>query len=322
MKFSTPVELPEKAVQISPRSHIMLIGSCFTEHIGRHISKCLPSSQIAVNPSGILYNPQTICSTINRLMPSSYDFDRTQAFLSIDGLWHHWQYSTQFAAPSLDSLKELLETRWKQTYKIFNSLDLLFITFSTDHIYCLNDGPLKDTVVANCHKQPGKMFYETVSDMDSLYSMWDALLYSLESSHPALKIVFTLSPYRYAKYGMHENALSKARLLLLIDRLCRNHKQTSYFPAYEIITDELRDYRFYAPDMLHPTEQAADYVWERLSEWCFDNEMKVYAHERQALTRDLNHRPINPESTEFLKFQERLKERQLHFEQKWNEKWT
>lgn len=322
MKFSTPVELPKSVVHISPRSHIMLIGSCFTEHIGRHISECLPSSQITVNPSGILYNPKSICNTIRHLLSPSFKFDEPMTFQSTDGLWHHWHYSTLFTAPNREELKERLRAAWESAHDVFNRIDLLLITFSTDHAYGLNEGPLKGTLVANCHKQPGRMFYETVLTLEFLREIWDSLLTDLQKTHPTLKVVFTLSPYRYAKYGMHENALSKARLLLLIDELCHNHEQATYFPSYEIITDELRDYRFYAPDMLHPTEQAADYVWERFTEWCFGNEMKEYAHERQALTRDLNHRPIHPESAEFRRFQDRVKERQLLFEQKWNEKWS
>ena len=166
------------------------------------------------------------------------------------------------------------------------------------------------------------MFDEVILDPEQLKEMWDMLLYQLKHIRPELKVVFTLSPYRYYKYGMHENALSKARLLLLIDYLCRTHEQASYFPAYEIITDELRDYRFYAPDMLHPTEQAADYVWERFSDWTFTDEMKIYARERQALQRDLNHRPLNPDSTASILFKEKVEARLKLFEKKWNETWT
>ena len=322
MKFNTPVELPESPLQITPQSHVLLTGSCFTEHIGHRLGESLPTPQTFVNPNGILYNPGSIYNSIIDLMSPCYDFSKPLAFEASDGLWHHWHYSTLFSAPSREALERRLKEQWEKAHQVFNRLDVLLITFSTDHAYCLNAGPLEGTIVANCHKQPGRMFNETILDPDNLKEMWDMLLSQLKRSHPHLKIVFTLSPYRYYKYGMHENALSKARLLLLIDHLCRTHEQVCYFPAYEIVTDELRDYRFYAPDMLHPTEQAADYVWERFCDWAFTNEMKIYACERQTLLRDLNHRPLNPDSAEFLRFQSKVEERRRLFEKKWNEKWT
>lgn len=321
MKFSTPVELPERTVQLTPRSRVMLIGSCFTEHIGRHLSECLPASQLMLNPNGILYNPASICDALERLIAYPADDLDTLAFETADGWWHHWHFSTLFAAPSLLELKARLHDEQEKAHRVFRKLDVLLITLSTDHAYRLKEGPGKGLTVANCHKQPARIFDEAVLDFDGLCQRGDALLNRLKKSHPDLQIVFTLSPYRYAKYGMHENALSKARLLLWTDYLCQNHRQVSYFPAYEIITDELRDYRYYEPDMLHPTAQAADYVWERFCEWAFTPELKAYARERQALMRDLNHRPLHPDSAEYLRFRKKVEERRKLFEEKWNETW-
>ena len=322
MNFRTPVDLPENTLTITPHSHVMLTGSCFTEHIGKHFNESLPPAQVQVNPNGILYNPGSIFNALSDWLSPCYHFAPAQAFEGTDGLWHHWQYSTLWTAPSCEALRACLEQQWIKTHQLLEHLDVLFVTFSTDHVYCLNEGPLAGTWVANCHKQPGKMFTETILDLENLCSMWDSLITQLHDKHPSVHVVFTLSPYRYAKYGMHENALSKARLLLLIDHLCHNHKQTSYFPAYEIVTDELRDYRFYTPDMLHPTEQTADYVWERFCDWAFTKEMKIYALERQRLLRDLNHKPLHEQSAEYLKFQQKMEERRKLFETKWNEKWT
>ena len=322
MKFSTPVDLPPRGIQVTPRSRVLLIGSCFTEHIGRHLNDSLPPSQVCINPSGILYNPGSICTTLEQLTSSNYHFSEQLAFPASDGLWHHWHYSTLFSAPTLEALRERLTQAWESSQQVLAHPDLLLITFSTDHAYLLKEGENRGTLVANCHKQPGRLFDETVLKPEALQKRWDKLLSRLHEQHPALEVVFTLSPYRYYKYGLHENALSKARLLLLTDYLCRNHPHTHYFPAYEIITDELRDYRFYAPDMLHPTDQAADYVWERFCDWSFDEEMRQYARERQALIRDLNHRPLNPESPDFIKFRQKTEERRRQFEDKWHEKWT
>ena len=322
MKFSTPVQLPECPLKLTPQSHVMLVGSCFTEHIGRHLGESMSPTRLSVNPNGILYNPGSLYNSLIDLMAPCYDFSRPLAFEAADGLWHHWHYSTLFSEPSREALEARLKQQWEDAHRVFSQLDLLLVTFSTDHAYCLNEGPLEGTIVANCHKQPARLFNETILDPGQLQEMWDMLLHQLRRSHPQLQVVFTLSPYRYYKYGLHENALSKARLLLLIDHLCRNHEQASYFPAFEIVTDELRDYRFYAPDMLHPTEQAADYVWERFCDWAFTNDMKIYARERQALQRDLNHRPLHPDSEEYIRFRSQVEERRRLFEKKWNEKWS
>ena len=132
-----------------------------------------------------------------------------------------------------------------------------------------------------------------------------------------LKVVFTLSPYRYRKYGMVENARVKARLLLLIDALCRRFEGAAYFPAYEIVTDELRDYRFYKEDMLHPSDQAVGYVWERFREWTFTPEMDEFAREWQSIARASAHRPLHPESEEHKRFVQTMESRRQLFRQKW-----
>lgn len=319
MNFRTIVSLPESAVSLTPQSRIMTIGSCFAEHIGQRMQLCLPEERVCVNPTGVLYNPGSIYNTLIDLMAPAYDASNPFAFEDADGLWHHWHHSTKYVAHSREELIADLSANWEKTKRAFDAIDVLFVTFSTDHAYYLAEGPLAGTLVANCHKQPARMFREEIIDPDEIYNLWSHLLHTLHRTHPGLHIVFTLSPYRYAKYGMHENALSKARQLLLIDRLCRGNDHTAYFPAYEIITDELRDYRFYEPDMIHPSQQAVDYVWERFTEWAFTEDMTVYARERQQVVRDFNHRPLNPDSNEHRTFKAKADERRRLFNKKWGE---
>ena len=322
MKFHTPVELPATILQLTPQSRIMTVGSCFADHIGQRLIQCLPNKQVKVNPNGVLYNPGSIYNLLIDLQAPCFDDSGHFLFQSNDGLWHHWHYSTLFTAPSSNELTEKLQKQWAEAKILFNQLDALFITFSTDHAYYLASGKLQGTLVTNCHKQPARLFVEDILDPADLFDSWNFLLHSLHRQNPSLQIIFTLSPYRYAKYGLHENALSKARLLQLIDSLCRNHEHTHYFPAFEIITDELRDYRFYEPDMLHPSEQAIDYVWERFETWAFTPELTAYAQDRQQILRDLAHHPLHPESPEALRFKAKLEERLKLFEKKWGKALT
>ena len=299
MNFRTIVSLPERSIQLSPQFRVMTIGSCFAEHIGKHLQACMRPDFLNINPTGVLYNPGSIYNALVDLMAPCFTSLEPFAFKASDGMWHHWLYSTKYVGQSKEELIKLLHEEWIEAKRVFTEMDVLLVTFSTDHAYYLTaEGEMQGCLVANCHKQPGRMFAEEVLDPDELYESWGNLLHSLLSANPKLQVVFTLSPYRYLKYGLHENALSKARLLQLIDKLCQTNERIFYFPTYEIITDELRDYRFYDADMSHPSQQAIDYVWEQFADWCFTPEMHEYARDRQLIWRDAQHRPMNPDSTD------------------------
>ena len=324
MDFRTPVSIPrDENIVLSPASNVMLVGSCFADHIGQMLQNALPSRQIRVNPNGTLYNPLSICRCISSLLADEAErgIDKDGYFVTTTGEWRHWDYATAFSAPTREKLERKLMETWENTKEVMKRLDLLFVTLSTDHVYQLvSEQGSRGRIVANCHKQPSRMFDERVADTDATYEAWRQMIELLKGMRPEVKVVFTLSPYRYAKYGMHENALSKARLLLLIDKLEKAYpKDVCYFPAYEIINDELRDYRFYAEDMLHPSDQAVAYVWERFSEWIFTPSMHEYAKERMALVRALEHRPLHPGSEEYQCFLQRTEEKRLAFERKWKQ---
>lgn len=320
MIFRTEVNLPEAAVQLTPQSGVMCVGSCFAQHMGDRLSECLPREQVMVNPTGVLYNPVSISTAIDLAVRPTCQMPEALAFEGNDGLWHHWWCSTLFSAESRDSLMQRLYTQWQQAHRLLKAADVLFVTLSTDMVYKLTGEAATDIVVANCHKQPARLFSHSVADLSYMERIWSELIEKLHALNPHLHIVLTLSPYRYTKDGLHANALTKARLLLLIDHLCSTCEGTSYFPAYEIITDELRDYRFYEPDMLHPSAQAIDYVWEKLQAWAFTPQLTDYARERQQIMRDMAHRPLHPESDAYKQFVAKREKRQQLFEKKWGTK--
>lgn len=264
----------------------MLLGSCFADEVGARLADRLPEGQVRVNPFGVLYNPDSIAQAIQLLM---MDAEQRRAaldsslFLARDGRWHSWLYGTKLTATSRE---ECLSLCLKACEGGQEATDLLVITLGTDRCYRLKaDG----RVVANCHKEPSALFDECADPHST--ALPDALRHLL-SCYPSMRVVMTVSPYRYAKYGFHESQLSKARLLLLTDSLCHELPNVTYFPAYELLLDELRDYRFYASDMLHPSEQAADYVFERFEQWCFTPELVASANERLRELKRSRHCPI------------------------------
>lgn len=318
----------------------MLCGSCFANEVGKRMEASLPSGHVMANPFGVLYNPLSIARFLESLMRPTWAEVGALMFEAPDGLTHCWEASTLFAASTSAELSQKLEGQWLSAKKLLLAADLLVVTFGTDHAYFLREGSLP---VANCHKMPSALFEERKLDLHEMQETWADLLGKLHSFCPNLKVVFTLSPYRYAKYGMHENALTKARLLLLVDALCRqgsSEKQMEgpksssapqgiktceenagnlYFPAYEILLDELRDYRFYEPDMLHPSAQAVEYIWELFKKWAFSTELMEYAQEKEKLLGSFRHHSLHPESPQTKAFQQKMKARVEAFEGKWRE---
>ena len=317
MQLITPVALPSTAIRLTPRSVVMCAGSCFADHMGERLRQSLPPQAVCVNPSGVLYNPISLSLSFDAWMQPSPTLLDEGMFQAGDRQFRHWLFSTRFEAATPELLRPIIKEAHQQAHSHLLRSQVLFITFSTDHVFFLQTPDGNELPVANCHKMPSRLFSEQVVSGQAMLERWQHTLRQLHVICPQLHVVFTLSPYRYVKHGLHQNALSKARLLLLTDALCETFPFVEYFPAYEIITDELRDYRFYAPDMLHPSEQAVDYVWERFRTHYFTPALSEFAHEQAQLLRDESHRPLHPESETYRLFQLRCQERRIAFEQKW-----
>ncbi len=303
MKLMTTVEIPSLKRPISLHHRIALIGSCFAEHIGAKMRQSgLPA---LVNPFGVLYNPLSILRVMTS-NPMSNDL----YFRDEDDRWHCWLTDSRSNASTLEACRAaILSARGKL---IEWNPTTIIITLGTNRYYQRVDGEL---VVGNCHKRPQAEFTEkalTVEEcMETLEKLCDLF--------PRAQMIFTVSPYRYAKYGFHESRLSKAVLLLAIEELQhRRPEQVDYFPAYEIVLDELRDYRFYSPDLLHPSEQAIDYIWERFVDQCVDNETSRYLYDFEPIRKALQHRPDDPLSPAAHRFREQTQLRMRELMAKYN----
>lgn len=295
MEFRTKVVLPSSDFTLSLQQRVLFLGSCFAENVGRRLAE--EPFACRVNPFGVLYNPVSIARMMQLVCGEKELLE--SFFFSSNGEWHSWLNDSEFDASTAEGCCSKLTARILEIRKELEGIDVLFLTLGTSRCYIHKE---LDFVVGNCHKQPDRTFRE--EDL-AIWQMEDVLSCALEClwrKNPHLQVVFTVSPYRYAKYGFHESQLSKAKLLLTIEQLQVKYEKCSYFPAYEIMMDELRDYRFYAADMLHPSVLAIDYIWECFSKVYFSEDTRSVLKEWKAIRGALNHKPRNPDSEVYKDF--------------------
>lgn len=271
MFFRTEVLIPKPSFSIRPLQRMLFVGSCFADNIGRRFEE--EKFRAVVNPYGVMYNPVSILHTVGRYVDENRD-------------------SLAAARPEGESGREV-------------PLVAVF-TLGTNHVYRLKE---TGEIVDNCQKRPQRLFQEEELTIDQCRDALAEAVDKLRGIVPGVQVIITVSPIRYAKYGFHGSQLSKATLLLAADRLCREYGCCSYFPAYEIVNDELRDYRFYKEDMLHPSDQAVAYIWERFSAAYFSKETNAFFEKWRPIKAALNHRPFNPDSEEHQIFMQRTQEK-------------
>ena len=296
-KFHTRVSIPESAVKISYQTKSLLMGSCFADSIGKIMSGY--KFPVLLNPFGTLFNPISIGNNIGHLI-SGNEF--TPANLNFhDGLWFSFSHYTVFAHPHRDTCLSAINRSLSLAAGWLKQCDFLLLTFGTARIF-----EFKETgnIVANCHKFPADSFTPRLSEPAEIVSHYDAVLRNLKQFNPAIRIIFTLSPVRHWSDGAENNQLSKSILHYSIHEILKRHANTSYFPAYEIFMDELRDYRFYAADMLHPSDQGSQYIWERFADTWLDELSKKIMAGVTAILKAAGHRPLHSESTNHKKFKQ------------------
>ena len=305
MKFRTEVTVPPARFTIAHSDKVMMLGSCFVENISE---KMLSGNfQVDVNPFGIVYNPVSIANGLYDLI-NNRTYTPKDLFLH-QGVYHSFAHHSRFSDVSETAALEGINSRIKLSSGFLKEATVLIITFGTANTYhLLSSGE----VVSNCHKLPAKQFKEARLSVSQIVEQWNVLIKEMQKHTPdGLRILFTVSPIRHWKDGVHENQLNKATLLLAVDELIKANDNCSYFPSYEIMMDDLRDYRFYAEDMIHPSFQAVDYIWEKFSDAYFSTSTKGFIKEWEGIQKALNHRPFNPDSEEhqaFLKETEKRKE--------------
>lgn len=298
LALQTTVPIEESPLLLKHNRKVMLIGSCFTEHIGGMLADS--GFEVLQNPSGILYNPLSIATCIERCMKSESMLEEELVFNN--GLWHSWLHHGSFSKADKSKCIEQCESEWIKAHDFLTTSPVLIITLGAAQYYTLCD---TDFVVANCHKVPSSQFKLHVATPHQIVDRYKVLLESLQTYN--VQVLFTLSPIRHWSYGPHGNQIGKASCLLAIEQLISLFpQQCFYFPAYEIMMDELRDYRYYADDMLHPSSLAQRIIWDRFVSAHMNQSTRELTLQFQKLHKMEAHRPINPDSTEQQRLEQRI----------------
>lgn len=296
MNLQTRVIIPKASFEVSHHSKILLMGSCFSENIGKKLEDTKFS--VHVNPFGIMYNPLSIYNAMDRLLDNETFTEKD--FIYHNHLYHSFMHHGSFSNSNLDDAIEHVNNKFDQASTQLNNADVLLITFGTSYVFRWNES---GEVVGNCHKIPANRFTRERLSVESICTVWSALIKRVVAQNPNIKILFTVSPIRHFKDGAHENQLSKATLHLSIDKLMNDFQDNVfYFPAYEIVMDELRDYRFYTDDMLHPSVLTQNYIWKKFEETYFSNETQKINIEWEKIRQALAHKPYNTDSKEYHQF--------------------
>ncbi len=306
MDFRTKITIPTFDFTIDHSDKIMMMGSCFAENMAALL---LDSGfQIDTNPFGTVYNPQSLASGIREVL-SHKKYAISDLFLH-QGLYHSFAHHSRFSSVSAETSLENINHKLDTSAIFLKTATFFIITYGTSYVYNLKSN---GETVTNCHKLPDNHFIRKRLSIEDIVNDWSLLIKELKSYNPDLKILFTVSPIRHWKDGAHENQLSKSTLLLAIDELIRQNNSCHYFPSYEILMDELRDYRFYAEDMLHPSSVAIEYIREQFSETFFTSQTKSKVKEWKSIQKALSHKPFNPDSEEYIEFLRKTQEKLENF---------
>ena len=282
MKLYTSVDIAPCARKIGYGDKILLLGSCFADNIGAKFAEHY--FQATINPLGTLYNPASIALSITDSQHSIPD----SRLIYHNGLWHSMMHHGTFSGKDKAAVQARCLDGYERLQRALKEATTVIVTFGTAWVYEM-DGQ----VVANCHKLPANRFTRRCLAVDEIVEMWQPIVASMPDKH----WIFTVSPIRHVKDGLHANQVSKAILLQAVDELGQ-----SYFPSYEIMMDELRDYRFYAEDMVHPSQVAVEYIWQRFVETYMTEDTRGEMRALHQLWLDRHHRLLHPDSEEAERF--------------------
>lgn len=305
MKFRT--QLPQFSVrnQIDYNAKLLLIGSCFSENIGNKLSYF--KFQNEINPLGILFHPKAIENFITNSINSKSYSDNDVFFHN--ERWHCFEAHSDLSDTSKENLLKTLNESILSTNNQINKATHIIITLGTAWVY---RNISSDTIVANCHKIPQKKFLKELLSIEEISESLTSILALIKSVNPSVQIIFTVSPIRHLKDGFTENTLSKAHLLSAIHETIGAPSYRTmghYFPSYEIMMDDLRDYRFYKEDMIHPTDTAISYIWKQFKDTWINESANPIMDKIETIQKGLNHKPFNENAEQHQKFISNLQEK-------------
>jgi hypothetical protein len=288
MEFRRELQLTAFKEQINIKNKIMLCGSCFTENLGDKLAQML--FQVEMNPNGILFNPKSILNSINSYIENK-QYQSTDFFLHNE-VFYSWQHHSRFSNMDPETLANDINKTQSKAHYWLKSSDWLILTLGSSFVYELANGE----AAANCHKMPTNYFSRRLMNSIEITQDFFELFNRLEAFNPKLRIILTISPVRHLRDGFIENNRSKAMLIQAVHQLEERFANVFYFPAYELVLDDLRDYRFYAEDMTHPNYLATQYVWEKFMSACIDKDSIGWMKEINTLNAAKAHKSFHPET--------------------------
>lgn len=295
MRFHLDLQTGISPDKIGHQHRLLLIGSCFTEHIGQRLNDL--KFNCHSNPFGIVFNPLSMIKTMDRLIEKN-PFTEADV-MQHQGSWLSLDAHSSLSKPSRELLLRHLNAEVEEWHGHLKQADWLILTFGSAYYY---EYLASGSTVANCHKLPAGLFIKKMAQAGELTTAYKELLQKLQAFNPSLNVIVTVSPVKHLRDGVIQNNLSKSVLSLTAHGLAEGQNNCSYFPSYELINDDLRDYRFYEADMAHPNKQAIDYVWNKFCGTYFDTETQTLLDKITALNSAFLHRPLQAESKAFADF--------------------
>jgi len=291
------IDLKKFARPITYTNKIMLVGSCFTEHIGNALSDL--KFPVLQNPNGILFGPDSVCkSLLSYIEPAKYT---VADLFQLNEVWNSWHHHSRFSNINATEAVRIINDSQQKAHEFLKSADWLIITLGSSFSYRLNEvadlaGSHLKEGVANCHRAPSKWFDKYLLEIEEIIAMLDNCCNRLLAFNPGLKLIFTISPVRHIRDGVVENNRSKARLIEAVHHVIKKFDAAEYFPAYELVIDVLRDYRFYDIDMVHPNYAATEFVMDKFADACIDDETKQLMEEVRKIVIASRHKAFQPET--------------------------
>jgi hypothetical protein len=316
MKFHFEFDVRKMQHPIQHQHNLMLIGSCFTENMGEKLQK--HKFRVMENPNGILFNPVSVAEALTAYVDNKHYNE--EGLFQYNEAWHSWKHHSRFSALTIDESLQKINTATAAAHAYLKSTDHLMVTLGSAWIYTLTDKAphaRQGSVAANNHKGPADWFYRRLMTTEEVLSVLDNMIHRLFFFNPKLQIIFTISPVRHLREGVIENNRSKAVLIQAVHHLVDKFDRLYYFPAYELVIDDLRDYRFYAEDLVHPNYQATQYVWEKFTGACMDENTRSLIKEIAEINIAHNHKPFNASSAQHRRFMAAYHEKTWQLQQKY-----
>jgi hypothetical protein len=307
LRTTFPVDASQN--RISYNTPVMFIGSCFAEEIGSRMTE--GKMKVMINPTGIVYNPYSVGNAIDIILENRIFTE--EDMYNYEGKHISFSHSTDYSSESISKALDRVNSSTNEAHHFLKKARFLCISFGTARIYRFKESNI---IVSNCHKLPQSFFSREMLTVEEIISDWSAIFRRLQSFNNDLHVIFTISPVRHWKDGAHGNQVSKSILFLAVEELLEHQNAGGYFPAYELVMDDLRDYRFYADDMLHPSQAAIEYIWKTFSDCYFETGTIELWKEVQGIAKARNHRLLSNSPTGKREFANHILEKITSIEKK------